>query len=47
MKTNLFEEFDELTPADWKKKIKDDLKAKTAKKKELESLVDKLEKDVV
>ena len=30
-----------------KEKIKDDLKAKTAKKKELESLVDKLEKDVV
>jgi len=30
-----------------KEKIKDDLKAKTAKKKELESLVAKLEKDVV
>ena len=30
-----------------KEKIKDDLKAKTAKKKELESLVAKLEKDVI
>ena len=30
-----------------KEKIKDDLKAKTARKKELESLVAKLEKDVV
>ena len=30
-----------------KEKIKDTLKSKTSKKKELESLVDKLEKDVV
>ena len=30
-----------------KEKIKDDLKQKTSRKKELESLVDKLEKDVV
>ena len=30
-----------------KEKIKDTLKSKTSKKKELESLVNKLEKDVV